>query len=120
METTFISGINPFVIALIVLWSIPWKGFALWKAARLSHKWWFVFLLVLNTVGILEIIYIFVVARKYSVETMSGGAGADVASADIAGGSSPAEVVTEGKISELAEGVGSEDTTVENMSDKKL
>ena len=44
---------------LILLWTIPWKGVALWKAAKNSHKKWFIVLLVLNTLAILEIIYIF-------------------------------------------------------------
>lgn len=56
------------LIALVVLWSIPWKGVALWKAAQLSHKKWFIVLLLANTLGILEIFYIFFVARKYTVE----------------------------------------------------
>lgn len=62
--------INPDVMALIsigIIWSIPWKGVALWKAARLSHKKWFIALLILNTFAILEIIYIFFVAKKYMV-----------------------------------------------------
>ncbi|HLP43776.1 MAG TPA: DUF5652 family protein [Candidatus Nanoarchaeia archaeon] len=59
---------NPAVFALIVIWALVWKGLALWKAARLSHKWWFVIILVANTAGILEIIYLFLIARKYTVE----------------------------------------------------
>ena len=57
------------LIIILAIWSIPWKGVALWKAARLSHTKWFVVLLIVNTVGILEIFYIFVIARKYSVKT---------------------------------------------------
>lgn len=52
------------IIAGIVLWSLIWKGLALWLAARNSHRWWFVALLVVNTLGILEIIYIFAVGRQ--------------------------------------------------------
>ena len=52
----------------LYLWSIPWKGVALWKAARLSHKRWFVIILIANTFGILEIFYIYFIARKYVVE----------------------------------------------------
>ena len=70
MNTINIPGVSPWILALIVLWTIPWKGIALWKSARLSHKWWFIVLLILNTVGILEIIYIFLIARKYTVETI--------------------------------------------------
>ena len=51
---------NMWLIAILVLWTLPWKGVALWKAARLSQKWWFVALLLVNTIGILEILYIFV------------------------------------------------------------
>ncbi len=59
----------PLWVLLAVLWSIPWKGVALWKSARLSHKKWFIVLLIANTLGILEIFYIFFIARKYTVET---------------------------------------------------
>lgn len=53
----------PALIALII-WILTWKGIALWKAARRGQLGWFIALLVLNTVGILEIIYIFAIARK--------------------------------------------------------
>ena len=55
---------NPWLLAVIQLWVIPWKGFALWIAARRSEKWWFIALLLLNTLGILEIIYIFAIAKQ--------------------------------------------------------
>lgn len=41
---------------------------ALWKSARLSHKWWFLIVLVVNSVGIVDIIYLYFVARRYKVE----------------------------------------------------
>ncbi len=44
---------------LVLLWVLPWKGVALWKAARNSHKKWFIVLLVVNTLALLEIVYIF-------------------------------------------------------------
>ena len=54
---------------MTALWVLPWKGVALWKAARLSHKKWFIAMLVLNTLAILEIVYIFWVAAGYKIET---------------------------------------------------
>jgi hypothetical protein len=51
-------------IILAAAWTIPWKGMALWKAARNKNKAWFVVLLLLNTLAILEIFYIFVISRK--------------------------------------------------------
>lgn len=70
-QSQLVSFLNvaPWVVAVLLVWSLIWKGLALWKAARLSSKWWFIILLVINTLGILEIIYIFFVARKYTVET---------------------------------------------------
>ena len=54
---------NQWVIFLAVLWTIPWKGVALWKSARQSQKWWFIVLLIINTLAILEILYIFVFSK---------------------------------------------------------
>jgi hypothetical protein len=45
-------------------WVVVWKGFALWKAARQDQRWWFVVLLVINTLGILEILYIYVFSNR--------------------------------------------------------
>ncbi len=47
------------VFATIVFWSILWKGFALWIAAREKNKKWFIPMLFINTAGIVEIVYIF-------------------------------------------------------------
>ena len=49
---------------LALIWVLPWKGVALWKAAKNSHKKWFVAILILNTLAILEIVYIFYFSRK--------------------------------------------------------
>ena len=60
---------NSWILILLILWTIPWKGQALWKSARLNDKGWFIVLLVINTLAILEILYIFIVSkRKKSVE----------------------------------------------------
>ncbi len=55
---------NSWLFIPIIIWVIFWKGYALWIAVKKNHKIWFVVLLVLNTFGILEIIYIFYVAKK--------------------------------------------------------
>jgi uncharacterized membrane protein HdeD (DUF308 family) len=52
------------VLILLALWAIPWKIYAVWLAVKRNQKKWFVVLLLLNTVGILEIFYIFKVAKK--------------------------------------------------------
>ncbi len=52
-------------------WSIAWKGMALWKSAHKDQKWWFIAFLVINTAGILEILYIYVFSadRRISAKT---------------------------------------------------
>ena len=55
---------NPTWLLLILVWSLPWKGVALWKAARLYNKGWFIALLVVNSLALLDIFYIFFVAPK--------------------------------------------------------
>jgi hypothetical protein len=59
--TPFLWGmfglIFPIVLA-IVLFTIILKGYALWFAARGGQRAWFVALLVINTMGILEIVYL--------------------------------------------------------------
>ena len=58
---------TPFFLLLIV-WSLGWKGLALWHSGRRGQPWWFVILLVVNTIGILEIVYLFGVAKlKFNV-----------------------------------------------------
>ncbi|MDO8600899.1 MAG: DUF5652 family protein [bacterium] len=57
------------VIIVLALWSLPWKGYALWKAAKLHDLWWFVALLVVNTAAILDILYIFVFSKRKSQQT---------------------------------------------------
>lgn len=58
MEQYFESYAVPLAV-LFLLWTIPWKVVALWKAARNGHKAWFVAFLVMNTLAILEIVYVF-------------------------------------------------------------
>lgn len=52
------------LIAVLMIWTVVWKGIALWKAAREGKSGWFVALLIINTVGILEILYIYVFSKK--------------------------------------------------------
>lgn len=52
------------LILVLVLWTIPWKLYAAWTACKHNHKKWFVALIILNTVGILEIFYLFRIAKK--------------------------------------------------------
>lgn len=58
-------GVSVFSLGMIVLiaWSFVWKGLALWHSAKRKEPWWFIAILLINTAGILEIIYLFAVAK---------------------------------------------------------
>lgn len=60
-----LSNTHMSILLLVLgLWTIPWKGWALWISARKGERWWFVALLLINTIGILEIIYIFFISKR--------------------------------------------------------
>ncbi|MFA5948219.1 MAG: DUF5652 family protein [Candidatus Gracilibacteria bacterium] len=42
----------------LVIWGFIWKGIALWKCGRNNQLGWFVPILILNTAGILPIVYL--------------------------------------------------------------
>jgi len=51
------------VLILVIVWSFVWKGIALWKAARNNSLPWYIALLIINTLGVLEILYIFIFSK---------------------------------------------------------
>jgi hypothetical protein len=56
-------------ILLLVLWTLPWKAIALWRAARNRHLAWYICIFIFNTLAILEIVYIFGYSKKKSEPT---------------------------------------------------
>ena len=49
-----------FIIFIVILsiWDAVWKLIALWKSARNNHLPWFICIAIINSVGILPIVYI--------------------------------------------------------------
>ena len=47
-----------FVLFLIGVWTLVWEGLALWQSARHQQKKWFIVMFVVNTLGLLPIIYL--------------------------------------------------------------
>ena len=64
MDLSKLPTIPPLAQYVLLVWSIAWKGLALWKASKNDQKNWFIAILVINTLGILEIIYLFRFAKK--------------------------------------------------------
>lgn len=62
-----ISSLKPELIALlviIVIWDIVWKLLALWKAGRNNQLAWFIFIAIINSAGILPILYLTFFQKK--------------------------------------------------------
>ena len=60
-------GMGAGMIALFIIlmvWSAVWKGIALWKSGRSNQLAWFVVIFIVNTIGILEIIYLLFFQKK--------------------------------------------------------
>lgn len=60
---TGIPGWLPIAIIILAIWSLVWKGLALWHASQRRQLNWFIVILVLNTIGILEIVYLFIIVK---------------------------------------------------------
>jgi hypothetical protein len=60
------------LISILMLWDLIWKGIALWKAGRNNQLGWFIALLVVNSLGILPIIYILFFQKKKEEKTPKG------------------------------------------------
>lgn len=74
MTTQILINLSLFqTIALVIvsIWSLVWTMFAAWIAAKKNSKIWFIILLMLNTAGILEILYIFILSKRDSREKTS-------------------------------------------------
>lgn len=51
-------------IVVLAIWDSVWKLIALWKSARNNHLAWFICIAIINTLGILPIIYIILNRKK--------------------------------------------------------
>jgi len=44
--------------------ALAWKGYALWRAAKNDQKYWYIAMLVINLLGLLEIVYLLFFQKK--------------------------------------------------------
>lgn len=68
----------PQLLLIFVVWTLVWKGLAFWRAARAGQSLWFVVMLIVNTGGLLEIVYLaFLAPRRTPLGDLSGPAAGD-------------------------------------------
>jgi len=60
----FIQGPWMFLFIVLAIWELIWKGIALWKCGRYNQLPWFVVILIVNSMGILPIIYLLFFQKK--------------------------------------------------------
>ena len=58
-------ALTSLILIVLALGVIALKGYALWTAAKRNEKGWFIALLLINTMGILELVYLYVIAEKW-------------------------------------------------------
>ncbi len=69
LENLMVTTIGIIVFFILIIWSMVWKGIALWRAGRNNQLAWFIVMLIVNTVGILEILYIFIFQKDMNKKT---------------------------------------------------
>lgn len=58
MDSYQITTLQASVLGILIVWDLVWRGLALWRAGGNGQKGWFIALLIINSVGILPIIYL--------------------------------------------------------------
>ena len=61
-----ITSTEIILLAVLAVWELAWKGFALWRAGQRKDKELFIVLLVLNTAGIFPIVYLYLTRKQKS------------------------------------------------------
>lgn len=56
------------LLPILLAWEIVWKSIALWKAARHNQLYWFIAIIIINSVGILPILYILFFQKERKVQ----------------------------------------------------
>ena len=57
-----------YVVVTLIVWEFVWKLIALWKAGRNNQLGWFICIAIINTVGILPIIYLWIYKEKKAID----------------------------------------------------
>lgn len=58
-DSVFMMG-----IMLLMVWTMIWKGFGLWRAAQEKSLGWFISIMIFNTLGVLEILYLWIFSKQ--------------------------------------------------------
>jgi len=62
-----INGIT-IILMIVAIWDLVWKAIAMWKSARNNQLVWFIFIIIINSAGILPIIYLLFFSKKKEIQ----------------------------------------------------
>jgi hypothetical protein len=57
MNPEIINSYTPYIVILF-LWDLVCKGIGLWKSGRNGQKNWFIAILMINSIGVVPIVYL--------------------------------------------------------------
>ena len=61
------SGLfGPAFFIPLAIWSVLWTGLVLWHAAKRGEASWFIFFLFVHTAGVIELLYLILVAGIFT------------------------------------------------------
>lgn len=66
----FIKNMNPIIFTVLTFVLIGLKGYTLWRASKNNHKVFFAILLFLNTLGLVEIVYLILDKYKFNIPVL--------------------------------------------------
>jgi methionyl-tRNA synthetase len=62
--TPWALPVHALALLPLLAWSFAWKGVALWRAASRRDYYWFTALLLINSVGVLDIVYLYFFSQR--------------------------------------------------------
>lgn len=66
MESYNLTNEQLALLLVLGIWDLVWRGLALWRAGGNRQQGWFIALLIINSAGILPIIYLLTNKEKVS------------------------------------------------------
>lgn len=58
-------------LIVALLWEIFWKAIASWRSVKRNKKWWFLFIIAINSLGLIPIIYLVIHEREFLKKNIS-------------------------------------------------
>jgi len=68
LDLSYLLRANNYILIFLSIWELVWKGLALWRASQNKQKNWFIAILIINSIGILPIIYLKFFQRTFKLK----------------------------------------------------